>query len=241
MLIYALSSYTSRPTHDLDFLAHNIAGDLDNLVSIFTEICNTPSPNSFLDMTIRKAEPIAIAKDYPGTRLKIVSTINRVTIPFSIDIGLGDPVVPNSQVVTLQPQLPDFVGPTVRAYSLYSSVAEKLDAIAIRMELTSRMKDFYDIWFLAHSYSFQANILRDAITATMNARHHSLPEQLWKRLGAMPTNNHIANLWKRFSATIDTDLSFDQAISTMVAFLRPITCTPIIPTSIWSPGTLQWS
>ncbi|WP_396022497.1 nucleotidyl transferase AbiEii/AbiGii toxin family protein [Clostridium estertheticum] len=40
-------------------------------------------------------------------------------------------------------------------YSLESTIAEKFDAIISRIELSSRMKDYYDIFYLANRVIFR--------------------------------------------------------------------------------------
>ena len=44
-------------------------------------------------------------------------------------------------------QLENFEAPEIMTYSLESTIAEKLDAILQRFELTGRMKDFYDTFY----------------------------------------------------------------------------------------------
>lgn len=45
-------------------------------------------------------------------------------------------------------RLPEFESPLVYTYSLESTIAEKFDTILQRMSGTSRMKDFYDIYYI---------------------------------------------------------------------------------------------
>ena len=47
------------------------------------------------------------------------------------------------------PVILDMEAPRVNAYSLESSIAEKLEAIVYNGYLNSRYKDFYDIYILA--------------------------------------------------------------------------------------------
>jgi predicted nucleotidyltransferase component of viral defense system len=54
----------------------------------------------------------------------------------------------------MKAQLDGFEDVRVHTYSLESTVAEKLDVILQRFELTSRMKDFYDIWYISTTFNF---------------------------------------------------------------------------------------
>lgn len=59
-------------------------------------------------------------------------------------------------------------------YSLETTITEKFDAIISRMELTSRMKDFFDIYYLATSNNFEGRKLQEAIFETLENKAHSL-------------------------------------------------------------------
>ena len=82
--------------------------------------------------------------------------------PFSIDFGVGDVIVPRQEKRKIPTQLEDFTAPTVNTYSLETTIAEKLDAILSLMEFSSRMKDYYDIYYLANKFDFDGATLAEA-------------------------------------------------------------------------------
>jgi hypothetical protein len=55
-----------------------------------------------------------------------------------------------------------------------SVVAEKLEAIVSLGMLNTRMKDFYDIWFLSQTFPFEAEALGGALRATFERRKTGL-------------------------------------------------------------------
>ena len=65
-----------------------------------------------------------------------------------LDIGVGDVIVPNAQRRNIQTQFDGYEKPEILTYSLESTIAEKFDAILQRLELTGRMKVFYDIYYI---------------------------------------------------------------------------------------------
>ena len=93
-------------------------------------------------------------REYHEISTQITGSIKNVRVPFSVDIGVGDVIVPGTTARTIQTQLDGFDAPEILTYSLESTVAEKLDAILQRFELTSRMKDFYDITCLSRTFDF---------------------------------------------------------------------------------------
>jgi predicted nucleotidyltransferase component of viral defense system len=61
------------------------------------------------------------------------------------------------------PVILDMEAPKVNAYSLESSIAEKLEAIVKNGFLNSRYKDFYDIYVLSEKYPFNYEKLSNAV------------------------------------------------------------------------------
>lgn len=71
--------------------------------------------------------------------------------------------MPNQEKRKIPTQLADFAAPMVNTYSLETTVAEKIDAILNLMEFSSRMKDYYDIYYLANKFDFDGVILTEAL------------------------------------------------------------------------------
>lgn len=67
-------------------------------------------------------------------------------------------------------QLDDFPAPTVNTYSLETTIAEKIYAILSLMEFSSRMKDYYDIYYLANKFDFDGVTLTQALKKTFENR-----------------------------------------------------------------------
>jgi hypothetical protein len=89
-------------------------------------------------------------------------------------VGFGDAVVPAPEDTSF-PSLLDFPAPEVRAYSRPTVVAEKLHGLVTLGIANSRMKDFYDPWYLSREFSFEGPTLADAIQAAFDRRETTLP------------------------------------------------------------------
>lgn len=93
-----------------------------------------------------------------------------VCVPFNVDIGVGGVIVPRAEERKINTQLPDFETPVIMTYSLVSTIAETLDVILQRFELTGRMKDFCDIYYLGRAFDFDGAKLQTAIERTLERR-----------------------------------------------------------------------
>ncbi len=119
---------------------------------LICKIIDTPTGNDYIKMTAKGFEEISPQRKYHGISTQIIGQIKNVRVPFNVDIGVGDIVVPCAEERTINTQLPDFEVPIVKTYSLESTISEKFDAILQRFELTGRMKDFYDIYYLSRTF-----------------------------------------------------------------------------------------
>ena len=86
----------------------------------------------------------------------------KAKLPILIDIGFSDEIVPSPQKI-LYPTLLEMSQPKLLGYTLETVIAEKLESIVKLALVNTRMKDFYDIWFLLHQYEIDQNNLAAAI------------------------------------------------------------------------------
>jgi hypothetical protein len=120
------------------------------------------------------AAPIREEAAYPGTRVTLEARLESARIRVQVDIGFGDVVTPAPEEITF-PALLDFPAPHLRAYPIYTVVAEKLEASVRLGEANTRMKDFFDLWFLSQKFPFEGELLKEAITRTFARREMPLP------------------------------------------------------------------
>ena len=147
LFLYSLTGFDSRVTVDVDFLLRQIPNTPEQLRGILEEIIAVHTGNDFVIFEIKDVAPIAVAKKYAGIGASIIARIKNTRTPFSIDFGVGDVIVPKQEKRRIPTQLPEFESPMVNTYSVETTIAEKLDAILSLMEFSSRMKDYYDIYY----------------------------------------------------------------------------------------------
>jgi hypothetical protein len=165
-----------RPTRDVDFLGFGPA-DCDILEATFKEIAEWPAPDDGLtfDSQTIKAEPIREEASYSGIRISLLSKLGTIRIPLQIDVGFGDAITPSPDTYKFPSLISELPVPSIKTYPIYTVVAEKLEAMVLLGEQNSRMKDFYDIHFLATTEEFDTKVLHQAIRATFSRRKTPLP------------------------------------------------------------------
>lgn len=223
LFIYTLTNFESRATIDVDFLLCNVSNSIENVKNLVTQILETPTGNDYIKMTAKAFEEISPQRKYHGISTQIIAQIKNVRVPFNVDIGVGDIIIPCAEERRIKTQLPDFEEPVISTYSLESTIAEKFDAILQRFELTSRMKDFYDIYYLSRTFDFDGTKLRTAIMKTLQQRGTSYDTDSFNRVVALADNEDMQKRWKHFMKTMKDDtLEFSFVIAEMQTFLEPV-------------------
>jgi hypothetical protein len=118
-----------RATTDVDLLARRISNSGEEMKSVFRDILSQDIDDALVfDTDSIAVEDITEFKEYHGLHISAVGYLDRTKIPVGIDIGFGDVIYPYAVKMDF-PVILDMDPPRVNAYSLESSIAEKLEAI----------------------------------------------------------------------------------------------------------------
>ena len=223
LFIYTLTNFESRATIDVDFMLHGLSNDMVRMDEIIAEILAVPTGNDFITFKALPTEPIAANRKYHGVSTQITGYIKNVRVPLSVDIGVGDVIVPGAKARTIKTQLEGFDAPEIMTYSVESTIAEKLDAILQRFELTGRMKDFYDIYYLSQTFNFDGLKLQTAIAETLRNRGTDYSADSFHRITALVNDENMQVRWRQFLRTLhNPDIPFSQVMDGIAAFIEPV-------------------
>lgn len=244
LFIYSVTEFDSRVTVDVDFLLRKLPNTPEQIKPVLEKIIATPTGNDFITFEIKDIAPIAVAKKYTGVGASLVARIKNTKTPFGIAFGVGDVIVPKQEKRKIPTQLDDFTAPTVNTYSLETTIAEKMDAIPSLMEFSSRMKDYYDIYYLANKFDFDGAMLKEALKRTFENRGHIFTMGQFEQVVAFGSDAAMQKKWNVFVRKIDTKTdNYSTVLNTIKTFLtKP--CTAAIEgkkfAEQWSAAENQW-
>ena len=244
LFIYSLTDFDSRVTVDVDFLLRKIPNTPEQLRVILEKIIEVDTGNDIVTFEIKDIAPIAVAKKYAGIGASIIARIKNTKTPFSIDFGVGDIIVPKQEKRKIPTQLSDFDAPMVNTYSIETTVAEKIDAILSLMEFSSRMKDYYDIYYLANKFDFDGVTLTEALKKTFENRNHNFTIEQFEQMLEFDSDDAMQKKWKAFCKKIDTKTDdFNAVLRTIKKFLTEpykAAVADIKYTKIWLANNNSW-
>ena len=238
LFIYSITDFDSRVTVDVDFLLRKVPNTPEQLQTVIETIISTPTDNDFVTFEIKDIAPIAVAKKYAGIGVSLVARIKNTKTPFNIDFGVGDVIVPKQEKRKIPTQLEDFTAPTVNTYSLETTIAEKIDAILSLMEFSSRMKDYYDIYYLANKFDFDGATLTEALRKTFENRGHTFTAEQFEQVMAFDSDDAMQKKWKAFARKIDTKT---DDYSTVLKVIKNFLVQPFLSAIKETEFTEKWS
>ena len=244
VLLYALfNGNYARTTADVDLLAERISNDVEEMYRIFQDILSIKTNDPIIyDLKTLNVTTITEHKKYHGLNVSVLAFLDRTQINLSVDIGFGDVIYPN-KVKMDYPVILNDDNPIIYAYSIYSCIAEKFEAIVSLGYDNSRLKDFYDIYVIVSSFDLNGNELFNAIKETFGHRNTKFDEII------IFENDFIddirINRWNSFikKKKAMMELSLEDTINLISKLLIPIVNALTNDEEFnkyWDSSTLTW-
>jgi hypothetical protein len=199
MLFVAWQGNLHRPTKDLDLLGFG-SPSVEDVARRIRAIVHIPADDGIVfDPDSVVTEIIKENAEYEGVRAKLVATLEQARIRMQIDVGFGDAVQPEPIASEFPTVLKNIASPILRMYPAEVVIAEKLHAMVVLDIRNSRMKDFFDLWYLARTRSFSWSLLRGAIDATFKRRGTMVPTEIpFALTGEFLLNETKRQQWRGF-------------------------------------------
>lgn len=177
MLLRLWADQPYRATVDLDLLSRG-SSDPASVARDIAAICSTDVPDDAVvfDVATITAEPIRAQEEYAGVRMMFDARLGTIHDRLQADIGFGDALWPAAEEMAYPVALGD-PAPLIRVYRPETVIAEKLDAIVTLGIRNSRIKDFFDIDYLARTERFDPAVLVEAVRRTFQRRGTAVPAE----------------------------------------------------------------
>ncbi len=241
LLFFSFFISRTRPTRDIDFLGSEIsndAKDIKNTMKIITDVDDEDG----LVFDNKSIEVVDIVKDgdYHGVRVKINAKLGTIRERIQIDIGFGD-IITDGPIELDYPTLLDLSVPRLKVYSLETAIAEKFEAIVSLQLQTSRMKDFYDIYFIASNNRFELATLSKAIKTTFDNRSTDTRDSDSIFTDNFKKDEPKNELWHAFIKRneLDSSLLFGEVVDYIQKFIQPA-CKDVSQNKSWDPLKATW-
>ena len=210
----------NRSTMDIDTAIRKTNLSLENVIKMITEIINIDVDDN-VKFEIEKTESIRDEDEYGGLRIMIKFTLENMKDSFHIDIATGDPIHPGPDDYKYESLIGNEIY-KVWSYNLETILAEKIETILSKLEASSRMKDYYDI-YLIHRFKFNKinkTKFRGAVEKTFEKREFNA--ELIASLNVVKDSKILRDKWVSYSRknSYARNLEFDETIKCLEDFIE---------------------
>ena len=243
-LVYEMPFF--RPTKDVDFLVRSRSKDMRTIKGMIQDIARVDVKDGvrFFPESV-SLESVMEDADYEGIRVKIIGGLDKARKTLQIDIAFGDVLVAGPVEMEFPLLLDDQPAPRLKVYSNESAIAEKFQSLVKLNILTSRMKDIYDILFLASHQPFGMHLLHKAIVKTFNRRGTPIEERRSIFTREFKSSKEKQTQWTAFlkRSRLESYRTFDEAINRLELFLDPVCSRHSLSLNgqlTWNPEKWTW-
>ena len=169
LLLSSIMGIDNRTTMDMDTCIKGINLTEGQLYEVLNEILNI-DVNDGVKFEIKNSKPIKEDDDYGGLKYKLLAKFDNLRVNLSIDIATGDLITPREIEYDYKMMFEDR-SLKIMTYNIESIIAEKFQTVVSRGILNSRMKDYYDLYYLITYEKYSKDNLKEAIIQTFQKRN----------------------------------------------------------------------
>ena len=241
LLLSSIFGVNLRSTMDLDTTIKGLPLDRTTITKVVNEIISIDLKDN-IKLEIENIKDIREEELYSGFNVNLKAEFDGLRTNLMIDITTGD-VITYKEVQFEYKTLFDNEIVNIMTYNYETIIAEKFEAIVSRNIDNTRMKDYYDIYYLANKFDFDGATLTKSLKKTFENRGHAFTIEQFEQVMAFAENDAMHKKWKAFCRKIDTKTdTFSKVIETINLFLaEPIKAAESTAfTAHWTASENEW-
>lgn len=199
MLVASIVGVDMRATMDIDTTFKSLSLNEVDAERIIKEICEIPLEDG-VSFKITFVTNIMTDFEYPGIRMMIEATLDRMRQPIKLDISTDDVITPAAVEYEYRLMFEDRTI-SLLSYNIETLLAEKMQTIIARGLANTRMRDFYDVCEIARLNADKIDyyLLIEAFQATCKKRETIFSkEEIEDTLFKINNDEPLARMWEQF-------------------------------------------
>ncbi len=197
-LISQYLGLSKRSTMDIDLTM--VGAKLsEETITQYLNMVFTVDLDDDISWDLKSIAPIRHDDMYGGFRVKLIAAYKGIVVPFSIDISTGDAITPAPQDFIFMSRFTPNGNFRIKAYTIETVLAEKIEAILSLGVLSTRPRDYYDAYMILCTVEYDNARLSGALRST--AIHRGTEEVLegWSAgLRLIEDSNAMRERWEKY-------------------------------------------
>lgn len=222
-LLSSVVGIDSRSTVDIDFLLRNMQLSEKNVEQMLKETLKPEESDDIL-YEVQSIVPIKEEDQYGGFRASILCKMENIKQVVPLDIATGDIITPHP----IEYRYVSSFGEEeiiIKAYTIETMLAEKIQTIYARGFLNSRSKDYYDLYIIykLKDKDVNAEILAEACRKTFRYRKTEFDiDKIIDLLKNLKTNEAFLKRWQAYSRKnlYAKDITFEEVLDNGIKMVK---------------------
>ena len=214
LLLSSIMGIDTRTTMDMDTCIKGINLTDEQLYKVLQEILNMDVSDG-VKFQIKNFQPIREDDDYGGLKYNLLAIFDNLMVNLSMDIATGDLITPREIEYDYKMMFEDR-NLKIMTYNIESIIAEKFQTVISRGILNSRMKDYYDLYYLTTYKEFSKENLKNAIEKTFKKRETDI-KSIDNVIDEIEKSEFVKELWTSYSEKYQyaKDLRYEKIIDSI--------------------------
>ena len=217
MLIAAIVGLDTRSTMDLDTTLRNLPLTEAQITQAVQAICSIDLKDDVC-FEIKSIAPIRKDDVYGGYCVRMNAIYDTIVTPLSVDVSTGDVITPAAVKYEFEGIFDDNIRINLWGYNIETVMAEKTETILSRGIFTTRPRDYYDVYILGTTQSFNHEVFKEALRAT--AVHRGSLEQIKDIkviFDQISTSEELKDMWDKYQKkfTYAKNITFENVLEVL--------------------------
>lgn len=222
MLIAAIVGIDTRATMDLDASLRELTLTEESVRDTIENIVGIKLTDNVEFKLISISE---IRKDdvYGGYTVRIDAHFDNIVTPLSIDISTGDIITPAPIHYNFIGMFDEQVEIELLGYNIETVLAEKVETILSRGVLTSRPRDFYDVYILVKTQKIDKVLFKEALKGTTIHRGtDKILDNTDSILDRLKNSEILMELWRKYQKQFKyaSDITYDETLNALIYLIK---------------------
>ncbi len=198
ILIASIVGIESRSTMDMDTTLRDYPITHESLERAISNICEIDLKDDVI-FSFSSVDPIRNDDVYGGFKISLQANYDTIIIPMHLDVTTVDAITPE-EVMHHYKMIFKEESIDVWAYNIETILAEKVETILSRGELNTRPRDFYDIYILTYTQSYNIAVFINALTKTAEHRDTMhIFNNISNRVETIKNSVALNNRWTKYT------------------------------------------
>ncbi len=221
VLLSSIIGEDLRTTKDMDTTLKSLPLNIDSIKNIFGNILSIDI-NDNVNFEIASIKDIRLEDEYGGFRINVKGTFDKIRTNFFIEITTGDVITPR-EIEYQYNSIFENKKINIMAYTVETIIAEKFNSVISRNIISTRAKDFYDVYMLMNENNINNENLIKAIKNTFNNRNTEYNINRFKEIiELLKESNSLKQVYFNYQNKLEytKKVSFEDTIDAIIKIVN---------------------